>query len=44
MEFIKLKCMACGWEWRMGFPFGACDVIVKNVIVGSLFLKKMLSY
>lgn len=27
MEFIKLKCMACGWEWRMGFPFGACDVI-----------------
>lgn len=27
MEWIKLKCNVCGWEWKMGFQFGANDAI-----------------
>lgn len=27
MEEIRLKCINCGWEWEMGFPFGAQDCI-----------------
>lgn len=27
MEDVKVKCVNCGWEWIMGFPFGAQDCI-----------------
>lgn len=27
MEEIRLKCINCGWEWEMGFTFGAQDCI-----------------